>query len=65
MTLDGCFKQGQHVGIKWLLEHDRGHFVRTKEMYIELASSVFNKVDWSFYSGPTRIPYTAIVLECS
>ena len=32
-TLDGCYREGQSRIAKWLLDNDRGEFVRNRDGY--------------------------------
>lgn len=65
ITHDGCFVENQSFIKKWLLIHDRGQFVRTKEEYFKLFSKHFNNIKVSIKEGLYNIPYTIIIFECS
>lgn len=65
ITLDGCFTQNQSIIKKWLLENDRGRFVRTKEDYFKLFSKYFSEIKISIREDLYNIPYTIIIFECS
>ena len=43
LSLDGCYKQGQSSLARYLLDKDRGQYVRQEEGYRVLAQSVFSK----------------------
>lgn len=64
ITLDGCFIQKQSYIKKWLLENDRGRFVRTKEHYFRLFSKYFNEIKVNIREDLYNIPYTLIIFEC-
>lgn len=65
VTLDGCFVSGQSKIARFLISNDRGQFVRTKEDYLKLASSVFSEINVNIRYDLLRIPYTHIILECT
>lgn len=65
ITHDGCFVENQSALKKWLLKHDRGQFVRTKDDYFKLFSKYFNKINITIKEGLYNIPYTIIIFECS
>ena len=57
-TLDGCYGDGQSRFTKWLLNNDRGHFVRDKDGYARVLGSVFESVDLLIRDDYSRVPYT-------
>jgi SAM-dependent methyltransferase len=57
-TLDGCYRDGQSRLTKWLLNNDRGHFVRDKDGYTRVLRSVFESVDLIIRDDYSRVPYT-------
>jgi SAM-dependent methyltransferase len=66
ISYDGCFlEEDQHPIDRWMLDNDRGKFVRKKSGYVNLAREKFSIVDAYVYSDLLRIPYTIIVMECS
>lgn len=65
ITHDGCFVKNQSFIKKWLLIHDRGQFVRTKDEYFKLFSKHFSNVNVSIREGLYNIPYTIIIFECT
>lgn len=65
VTLDGCFVEGQSRAARFLLEQDRGRFVRDEPSYVALARRVFANVRADIRHDLYRIPYTLILLECS
>lgn len=65
ITYDGCRTENQHPFDTWMLNNDRGKFVRTRAAYEQLASSVFDGVKMSVRSDLLRIPYTLAIMELS
>lgn len=63
ITLDGCRTLRQHPVDAWMLNNDRGKFVRTKDAYERLAMAVFPGVEISLRSDLLRIPYTLAIME--
>jgi SAM-dependent methyltransferase len=64
VTLDGVWTDDQSQVVKYLLSHDRGHFVRSEAGYRELAARVFSKIESSVRHDLLRIPYTVVILTC-
>lgn len=64
ITLDGVYVDGQPWFARWLLDNDRGKFVRREEQYLRLANSHFATVNATITRSLFRIPYTNVVLEC-
>lgn len=60
-TLDGCYREGQSRIAKWLLDNDRGKFVRDRDGYDHVLSGAFNKVDLAIRDDYSRVPYTFII----
>ena len=60
-TLDGCYRDGQSRIAKWLLDNDRGEFVRDRNGYHQVLSGVFGKVDLAVRDDYSRVPYTFII----
>jgi SAM-dependent methyltransferase len=65
ITCDGCYVSEQSKIARWLLSHDRGKFVRTREAYLRLASVCFPKVEAHLRHDLLRIPYTHLITRCS
>lgn len=65
VTYDGCRVPNQHPFDRWMLDNDRGKFVRTRDAYAELASSVFPSVEINLHSNLLRIPYTHAIMTLS
>lgn len=57
-TLDGCYSEGQSRFTKWLLNNDRGHFVRDRNGYVRALESIFESVDVIIRDDYSRVPYT-------
>jgi len=64
ITMDGCRLPKQSSMERYLLDSDRGRFVRTEEEYLELARQRFSRVVPHLRPGLLRIPYTLLFLEC-
>jgi SAM-dependent methyltransferase len=64
VTLDGFYTDGIGPVTRFLLDHDRGKFIRTKSQYLALANSVFPHVQSYEHRDYFRFPYTALVIEC-
>jgi len=64
VTLDGCYVDGQSRVAKFVLDGDRGRFVRTEAGYVDLARSVFSHVESAIRHDLFFIPFTALVLRC-
>jgi SAM-dependent methyltransferase len=60
-TLDGCYLEGQSRFAKWLLDNDRGEFVRDQSGYDRVLRSVFDDVDLVIRQDYARVPYTFII----
>ena len=65
VTMDPCFRQGQHWFARALLERDRGRFVRDREGYARLASRTFERVRIDLREDLAFVPYTYIIMECA
>ncbi|CCD96444.1 conserved hypothetical protein [Bradyrhizobium sp. ORS 375] len=57
-TLDGCYREGQSRIAKWLLDNDRGDFVRDRAGYYDLLRSAFSRVRLEIHDDYSRVPYT-------
>ena len=64
ITFDGCYVNGQSWLTQFILSRDRGKYVRTKEAYLDLASTLFKNIHVSIRHDLIRIPYTHIIMEC-
>ncbi len=63
-TVDGFYEPGQSWIARFLLDRDRGKFIRVKENYVVLASKAFSSVGASIRNDLFHIPYSALILEC-
>jgi SAM-dependent methyltransferase len=64
ITMDGCYLPEQSKVERYLLDSDRGRFVRSEEEYLKLAQRRFSRVVPHLKPGLLRIPYTHLFLEC-
>ncbi len=64
VTFDGCRVPQQSSLVRWLLAHDRGKFVRTREEYLRLAAVRFAKVEPHLRQDLLHIPYTHLIMCC-
>jgi hypothetical protein len=64
ITMDGCYLPKQSRIERYLLDSDRGRFVRTEEEYLKLAHLRFSQVRPHLQPRLLRIPYTHIFMEC-
>ena len=60
-SLDGCYRTGQSAFRKWMLDNDRGRFVRDQAAYRAILGSVFEDVELHVREGYSRIPYTFVI----
>ena len=62
-TLDGCFREGQSPISHWLLQNDRGQFMRDEAGYRALFGTVFDDVIITIHirEDLSRVPYTFAV----
>lgn len=61
-TLDGCFVDGQPALARYLLERDRGEYVRTPERYESLLSALFDRVETHVEHSLSWVPYTWLIM---
>jgi SAM-dependent methyltransferase len=64
VTLDACFVPNQSRIARWMLQNDRGRFVRFPDQYLRLASSNFQRVEQHVRHDLLRVPYTHIIMVC-
>lgn len=57
-TLDGCYTEKQSRIAKWLLDNDRGEFVRDKQGYAGVLGATFEQVDLAIRDDYSWVPYT-------
>jgi SAM-dependent methyltransferase len=60
-TLDGCYREGQSLIAKWLLDNDRGQFVRDRNGYDNVLRGAFGRVNLAIRDDYSRVPYTFII----
>lgn len=65
VTIDGCYTPGQSWIQRWLLDNDRGKFVRNKEGYRAIVSKFFSELDQKVVPGYMRLPYTHNIMVCT
>ena len=65
ITLDGVWTNGQSRSERFLLEKDRGRFIRDEQGYVALAAAAFSQIKSHVRPHLLRIPYTHIILECT
>lgn len=65
ITFDGCYTSEQSIITRYLLNRDRGRFVRDLEGYERLARQYFANIDHTIHNDLLRIPYTHLILECT
>ena len=58
VTGDPCYRPGQGAVERFLMDHDRGHNVRTPEAYRALARSAFADIRCEVRTDALRIPYS-------
>ena len=64
ITIDGVLIDDQPKAERWLLQRDRGAYVRSEPEYVRIASSVFRDVKPTVRRDLLRIPFTHLILEC-
>ena len=60
-TLDGCYREGQSRFAKWMLDNDRGEYVRTEDGYRTILSRTFGGVQMTIREDYARVPYTFVI----
>lgn len=64
VTCDGARKENDHFLSKWMLNHDRGKYVRTGQEYKNIANSIFDDVELSFNTLNT-LKVSGVVMTCT
>lgn len=64
VTLDGFYADDIGPVSRFLLQRDRGKFIRTKSQYLALAGSSFSCVKSSEHRDYFHVPYNALVMVC-
>jgi hypothetical protein len=62
--MDGCYSDDQSRVARYLLESDRGAYVRSVEGWLELVRPVFPTVESHLRHDLLRIPFTHLIMEC-
>jgi len=65
ITFDCCRHPDNPPLIRFLLNRDRGQFIRTPSEYLALAQSVFPNAIADVRSDVARVPYTATIINCT
>jgi SAM-dependent methyltransferase len=60
-TIDGCYRSGQSRFAKWMLDNDRGQYVRSESGYRTILSGVFRNVELVIREDYARVPYTFVI----
>jgi SAM-dependent methyltransferase len=60
-TLDGCYRSGQSRFAKWMLDNDRGQYVRYESGYRTILSRVFRNVELAIREDYAHVPYTFVI----
>jgi len=63
-TVDGFYAPGQGSVTRYVLDRDRGKFVRNQEGYVRLVRQVFGDVSVFVRKDIFHVPYPALILEC-
>jgi len=63
-ALDGVYAPDQSAVAKWLLNNDRGKFVRTESGYRKLLTKSFAACEFYVHNDLTRLPYSLIISKC-
>jgi SAM-dependent methyltransferase len=63
-TLDGFYEPGQPRIARFLLDQDRGKFIRKQDEYVTLAAQVFGEVKRTVRNDLFYVPYPSLILEC-
>jgi SAM-dependent methyltransferase len=64
IALELCYKPDQPRIAKFLIDNDRGEYVRTQPEYERLGRQVFSRVRSDVREDLFYIPYTCLVLQC-
>jgi SAM-dependent methyltransferase len=57
-TTDPCYREGQSSIAKWLIDNDRGEFVRDEDGYNRVLGDAFAQVKLAIREDLSRLPYT-------
>jgi len=61
ITIDGCLESDLPLIAKLMLKNDRGKYVRIKDAWIEIVSSVMPDIKFSIRRDLNKIPYNHII----
>ncbi|MDR3733928.1 MAG: class I SAM-dependent methyltransferase [Acidobacteriaceae bacterium] len=61
-TFDACYVHGQNIIAKWLIDGDRGRYVRDEDTYRALLLPHFRTLNVSIDHNISRVPYTFITM---
>ncbi len=64
ITLDGCYYAKMSPISRWMIDNDRGEYVRHEDAYLHLAKTAFTSVTAHHRTDLFSIPYDALVMEC-
>jgi len=62
IALEPCYSDPQSSFVRWLLDNDRGEYVRWEPEYASLAANVFPRVTTEIREDMWFIPFTNVVL---
>jgi SAM-dependent methyltransferase len=65
VTLDAVYVENQSPIARFMIDHDRGEYVRWQAAYEKLAKQVFSRVRTSIRTDLQSFSYTHIIMECS
>ncbi|MGY8669183.1 class I SAM-dependent methyltransferase [Bradyrhizobium sp. UFLA05-109] len=60
-VLESCYRPGQSAFVKWMLDNERGDYVRNEEGYRGILSNIFEEVRTIVHEDYARVPYTFVV----
>lgn len=63
-TLDGCFTEPQNPLDRWMLEHDRGRYVRNLDGYVSLVNQYFGTVSTNLRTDLFAVKHTILMMRC-
>jgi cyclopropane fatty-acyl-phospholipid synthase-like methyltransferase len=63
LASEPCLTDAAGRAERFLMEHDRGRFIRAVDDYVALAESAFPRVSARVVPGTYRIPFSVVVLE--
>jgi len=65
ITMDGCSEDNLHPIATWMLKHDRGDFIRTKDDYIKIASHNFPDIQAEIVRDMLKVPYSHCIMQAT